>query len=308
VEEQSEGMLVTGREKTQQGVIRLFVAGAAKGAAKLTKGDSRLRGVHGVDSRGGDSTLLLCRERRRIRQHFSGPIGTNMPGRTIAIGDIHGCLAALDALICAIAPGPEDTLITLGDYIDRGPHSRGVLDRLVTLARRCRLVPLIGNHEELLLAALADITALRRWITLGGADTLRSYGWVPGGPRRALAEWIPAPHREFLAGCRSYYETRSHIYVHAGFVPELPLNEQPVEALRWRVANASMAVPHCSGKVVVLGHTPQLSGEVLDLGFLVCIDTNCARGGCLTALDADTGRIWQADRRGKLREPPTGDP
>jgi serine/threonine protein phosphatase 1 len=224
-----------------------------------------------------------------------------MAGRTIAIGDIHGCPAALDALIAVIAPGAEDTLITLGDYIDRGPRSRDVLDRLIALGRRCRLVPLLGNHEEVLLDALRDVTALRRWITLGGTDTLRSYGWVSGGPRRALADWIPRSHRDFLAGCRPFHETRSHLFVHAGYVPELPLKEQPRAALRWRVTSASTAAPHCSGKVAVVGHTPQLSGEVLDLGFLICIDTNCARGGWLTALDTDSGRIWQADHAGKLR-------
>src|SRR5262249_33858026 len=117
-----------------------------------------------------------------------------MAGRTIAIGDIHGCPDALAALIDAIAPSPEDTVVLLGDYIDRGPNSRGVLDRLIALARRCRLVPLLGNHEEALLDALRDKDSLRRWLTLGAADTLRSYGWVPGGPRRALADWIPKPH------------------------------------------------------------------------------------------------------------------
>jgi serine/threonine protein phosphatase 1 len=224
-----------------------------------------------------------------------------MAGRTIAIGDIHGCLAALVALLDAIGPARQDTIVALGDYIDRGLHSRGVLDRLIALAGRCRLVPLLGNHEEALLDALSDSTALRRWLTLGGAPTLRSYGWVSGGPRRALADWFPKQHREFLASCRPYHETCSHLFVHAGLVPELPLNEQPGDALRWRVTDAGTATPHCSGKVAVVGHTPQLSGEVLDLGFLVCIDTNCYRGGWLTALDTDTGRVWQADQTGRLR-------
>jgi serine/threonine protein phosphatase 1 len=221
-------------------------------------------------------------------------------GRTIAIGDVHGCLAALSALIDAIEPDGTDTLITLGDYVDRGPHSRGVLDRLVALGRRCRLIPLMGNHEEALLDALRDVGALKRWLTLGGADTLRSYGWVSGGPRRALADWIPKPHREFLAACRPYHQTRRHLFVHAGYVPELPLDEQPPEALRWRVTSDTTR-PHHSGKVAIVGHTPQSSGEILDLGFLVCIDTNCARGGWLTALDVDSGRVWQADRAGRLR-------
>jgi serine/threonine protein phosphatase 1 len=224
-----------------------------------------------------------------------------MAGRTVAIGDIHGCADALAALITAIRPGPEDTLVALGDYIDRGSNSRGVLDQLTSLAGRCRLVPLLGNHDELLLDALRDTTALRRWLTLGGADTLRSYGWIPGGPRRTLSDWIPRRHREFLAGCWPYYETDTHLFVHAGFVPELTMDAQPGLALRWRVTDATSASPHCSGKLAVVGHTPQLSGEILDLGFLVCIDTNCARGGWLTALDTATGRVWQADRSGRLR-------
>lgn len=159
----------------------------------------------------------------------------------------------------------------------------------------------MGNHEELVLNAVRDVKNLRRWLTLGGTDTLRSYGWVLGDPRQTLAEWFPKPHLEFLAGCRDFYETPTHLFVHAGYVPELPLGEQPTLALRWRVTDAAVAVPHSSGKVAVVGHTPQQSGEILDLGFLVCIDTNCVRGGWLTALDVTTGRVWQADRSGKLR-------
>jgi serine/threonine protein phosphatase 1 len=72
-------------------------------------------------------------------------------------------------------------------------------------------------------------------------------------------------------------------------------------ALLWRVTDARSAVPHCSGKVVVVGHTPQLNGEVLDLGFLICIDTNCVRGGWLTAIETNTGKIWQVNSSGKIR-------
>jgi serine/threonine protein phosphatase 1 len=162
-------------------------------------------------------------------------------------------------------------------------------------------VPLLGNHEELLLDALRDIGNLRRWLGLGGADTLLSYGWKPGTARQTLADWIPAPHRAFLTRCRPYHETATHLFVHAGYEPELAMAEQTGVALRWRVTDAATAIPHHSGKTAVVGHTPQLSGEVLDLGFLVCIDTNCVRDGSLTALDVDTGQLWQADRSGKLR-------
>jgi serine/threonine protein phosphatase 1 len=79
------------------------------------------------------------------------------------------------------------------------------------------------------------------------------------------------------------------------------MSEQPGAALRWRVTDAQTAQPHCSEKVAVVGHTPQKSGEVLDLGFLLNIDTNCYRGGWLTALEVETGQVWQADREGRLR-------
>ena len=85
-----------------------------------------------------------------------GRITAAVNPRTIAIGDIHGCSAALDALLEAIRPRPEDCIVTLGDYINRGPDSRGVIERLIELKDRCRLVPLLGNHEEMLFEALAD--------------------------------------------------------------------------------------------------------------------------------------------------------
>jgi serine/threonine protein phosphatase 1 len=225
-----------------------------------------------------------------------------MAGRTIAIGDVHGCPAALAALVEAIAPAADDTIVCLGDYIDRGPNSREVLDQVIALAARCRLIPLLGNHEEMILAALADPKALESWLRNGGVETVRSYGWVSGGPRRRLAELIPQRHREFLAGCRAYHETQTHLFVHAGYLPHLAMEQQPGVVLRCRVTDAKMAEPHCSGKVAVVGHTPQRSGEVLDLGFLVCIDTNCNRGGWLTALDVNSGQIHQADAKGRLRK------
>jgi serine/threonine protein phosphatase 1 len=221
--------------------------------------------------------------------------------RTIAIGDIHGCGKALAALIDAIRPDREDTVVCLGDFVDRGPDSRGVVDQLISLAGRCRLVPLLGDHEDMMINALTATPALRKWLSCDGAETLRSYSWRPGSERRALVDWIPAAHRKFLQSCRPYHETQTHLFVHAGFVPDLPMDQQPIQALLWRVTDASTATGHQSGKVAVVGHTAQLSGEVLNLGFLVCIDTNCARGGWLTAMEVYTGRMWQANCAGRLR-------
>jgi len=114
-----------------------------------------------------------------------------MPGRTIAIGDVHGCSAALDALIAAIRPRPDDTIVALGDYINRGPDTRGVLDRLIDLGRRCHLVPILGNHDQMLLEARSGLHPTT-WLGMGGLATLDSYG-----PGRDL-DLIPDEHFEFL--------------------------------------------------------------------------------------------------------------
>ena len=103
-----------------------------------------------VRGRGGGAIELLGINTGRS---LNGPSETSMPGRTIAIGDIHGCSTALAALLQAIDPQPDDTIITLGDYVDRGIDSKGVLDQLIALADRCRLVPLLGNHDEMMLHA-----------------------------------------------------------------------------------------------------------------------------------------------------------
>ena len=87
-----------------------------------------------------------------------------MPQRVIAIGDIHGCARALATLIEAIQPGPDDLLIPLGDYIDRGPDSKWVIDQLIALRNRCQLIPLLGNHEEMLFLARLTRGDLNFWL------------------------------------------------------------------------------------------------------------------------------------------------
>jgi calcineurin-like phosphoesterase family protein len=223
-------------------------------------------------------------------------------GRTIAIGDIHGCAAALAGLVEALQPAAADCLIFLGDYIDRGPDSRGVLEQVLALQERCTVVPLLGNHEEMLLTALDGREALKYWLHFGGLTALESYGY--SGEDEVLTadlwKYIPREHIEFLLSCRNYFEGVGHIFVHAYYEPGLPLVAQNWNALRWTSLPATPE-PHYSGKIAVVGHTPQWKGEILDLGFLKCIDTNCCRGGWLTALDVDSGHVWQADQQGRLR-------
>ena len=116
-----------------------------------------------------------------------------MSARTIVFGDIHGCARALDALIEAIDPTTDDRLIMLGDYVDRGPDSCSVIQRLLSLGDRCQLVPLLGNHELMLLRALESFDQLVFWLGYGGQQTVDSYG---GDPHE-----IPGEHIDFMRDC-----------------------------------------------------------------------------------------------------------
>jgi serine/threonine protein phosphatase 1 len=219
-----------------------------------------------------------------------------MPARLIAIGDIHGCSAALRTILDAIEPQSDDTIVTLGDYIDRGPDSRGVIDCLLQLQSSCNLVPLLGNHDEMLI----DIyngreDLLGDWLLFGGEATLSSYG-------TSKPEKIPQNHIEFLEDCLLYHETEKYIFLHATYDPALPLERQTVQMLLWNKIRPTPPGPHCSGKTVIVGHTAQRNGEILDLGYLKCIDTCCYGEGFLTALDMQSGQIWQADKTGRMRD------
>jgi serine/threonine protein phosphatase 1 len=219
-----------------------------------------------------------------------------MNGRTFAIGDIHGCSRALKTLLEAIDPTPEDTIVVLGDMVDWGPDSRGCVQQLIELSQRCRLILIRGNHEEMLLAALESDSALRAWLDLGGDRTLQSYPYSGG------EDFIDPEHVRFLKeNARDFYETDEFIFVHANYDPHRPMSEQSNTTLRWEHIVPERARPHISGKTVICGHTPQVSGEVLDLGFLVCIDTDCSRGGWLTALEPAAGIITQANERCRVR-------
>jgi serine/threonine protein phosphatase 1 len=219
------------------------------------------------------------------------------PSRTIAIGDIHGCAAALEAILRAICPALDDRIITLGDYVDRGPDSRAVIDRLIRLRDECSLVSILGNHDALFLGACKGENATA-FLMMGGGLTMASYGAeTPPDFNK-----VPVSHREFLEACAAYHDTESHIFVHASYVPHLPMAEQPELALRWEKLHDEIPAPHASGKTVIVGHTSQKCGKILDLGYIKCIDTWCCGGGWLTALDVGSGRIWQADRDGRLRD------
>lgn len=216
--------------------------------------------------------------------------------RTLAIGDIHGCLTALDTLLAAVQPASDDLVVTLGDYVDRGPDSRGVVERVLELGGRCRHVPLLGNHELMMLEAQKQ--DFHMWLAVGGRETLESYG---SDGSSGWPEKIPAEHWNFMSErCLAWHETETTIFSHAGPNPLRMMEYQDEFDLFWQKSFPSRL--HISGKTVVCGHVSQRSGVPHDRGFLVCIDTWAYGGGWLTCLDVDTGRYWQANQKGELRE------
>src|SRR5262249_14173495 len=134
---------------------------------------------------------------------------------------------ALSRLIDEIQPSADDLIIPLGDYVDRGPDSRGVLDRLIELAEGCRLEPLLGNHEEMFLAVVVGKGPPQAWLRFGGAATLDSYGFSGD------LSVIPQTHIDFISSCHDYFETERHFFVHANYEPDLALPEQSSATIRW---------------------------------------------------------------------------
>lgn len=217
-------------------------------------------------------------------------------GRTIAIGDIHGCIHALKTLLSALELTADDTLITLGDAVDKGPRSREVIDELRDLREVCNFVPILGNHEQMLLDTVEGRITLQSWLMCGGAPTLDSYGLD------AALSILPDDHVEFIATWRDYYETDLHFFAHANYHPRKPLEKQPWHEMRWLSTKEYVPDRHASGKTAIVGHTANKQGEIVNHGQLVCIDTYCHGGQWLTALENETGKVWQANEKQEIRE------
>jgi serine/threonine protein phosphatase 1 len=215
--------------------------------------------------------------------------------RLFAIGDVHGCLPALTGLVKEINLGKDDTVVMLGDYVGKGADSCGVIGYLISLGNRCRLVPLLGNHDFLMLAALEGRLSLESWALHGGQKVLDSY------PDAAQINRIPVEHHAFLRSCRRFYETESHLFVHARYTPNLCLSVTDDATLLWNNIREDLPGPHFSGKTAIVGHTSQKCGNVLNAHHLLCIDTNCCAGGWLTAFEVNSAIIIQVDLEGRLR-------
>jgi serine/threonine protein phosphatase 1 len=228
------------------------------------------------------------------------------PGRRIyAIGDIHGRLDLLDRLLAMI--GEDDTrrgggegteLIFLGDLVDRGPESRGVVERLMALAQRGPARFLMGNHEEVFLRALeGDLKALRFLIRIGGRETLLSYGISAEDYRNldydqlmaAFRAAVPAAHIAFLSAFERWIEAGDYLFVHAGLRPGVALEEQKASDLRW-IRDDFLKHRASFGKVVVHGHS--ITDEIDERGNRIGIDTGAFASGKLTAIGLESDERW----------------
>jgi len=210
----------------------------------------------------------------------------------LAIGDIHGCDTALNTMLDTVQPSENDTVITLGDYVDRGPDSRAVIQTLLDFKVTHQLIHLMGNHEIQMIRALEAPHHMQRFLDplCGGQDTLDNYG--------GTFENIPEDHWEFITSGKLYHQTDSHIFVHAGLEPSSPVEAQDTETYYYK--RFIGVKPHQSGKPYICGHSIQ--GDLpTNLGFAICLDTCAYGGGWLTALDVDSGKCWQTNERGQSR-------
>ena len=215
------------------------------------------------------------------------------------IGDIHGCLDELRYLVEALPLARGDRLIFLGDYIDRGPDSSGVVSYLIQAQQHLNennLVFLKGNHEDMLLSFLGlDGQHGDMFLINGGKATLTSYGARGEQPSTQVArEIIPQDHLNFYQTLETYYLMEPFLCVHAGVHPQKLLCDQTDEEFFW-IRNQFIYSSHVLPYTVLFGHTPQRS-VLYDLPYKVGLDTGLVYGNMLTCLELDEKVLYQISR------------
>lgn len=235
----------------------------------------------------------------------SGGQGGPSGHRAYVIGDVHGRLDLLERLLEQIESddsGRDRTktvVVFLGDLIDRGPESAGVVERLRTYRPAfAKPIFLMGNHEEILLRIVkGEMSLVTDWLRFGGAECLRSYGLesaeLRGLPQRAahrlIVQSIPEEHIAFLSSFVDSASFGSYLFVHAGIRPGVPLASQSTQDLRW-IRQPFLHDESDHGRIVVHGHT--ISEDVEQLPNRICIDTGAYRTGVLTALGIQGPDRW----------------
>lgn len=217
--------------------------------------------------------------------------------RTFVIGDIHGCADEVDRMLDALDLTASDVVVFLGDYIDRGPDPKAVIDRLLRLRHEGpRCVFLKGNHEDMFLAYLGRPGMYgEAFLYNSGGVTLRSYGLDNYLPP-AMAEHMPPEHLEFLQALSLMHRTGGFLCVHAGVAPVRPLEAQQVEDLIW-IRDEFISNPHPFGCTVLFGHTPQRE-VLIDLPYKIGLDTGLVYWNKLSCLELAEMRLYQI-RRGE---------
>lgn len=224
--------------------------------------------------------------------------------RVYAIGDIHGRLDLLDALLASVdaddrARGSaRSEIIFLGDLVDRGPDSRGVVERLMTLPDTRPARFLMGNHEEVLLrAAEGDLRALRFLIRIGGRETLLSYGISEqeyrdldfDGLLALMQQKVPASHLAFLAAFEPWIEVGDYLFVHAGLKPGIAIENQEMSDLCW-IREEFLSHRESFGKMIVHGHS--ITEDIDERPNRIGIDTGAFASGRLTAIGLEGDERW----------------
>lgn len=217
--------------------------------------------------------------------------------RIYAIGDIHGCADRLWALHEAIAedfarrPVESAVLLHLGDYVDRGPDSAGVVARLVSgdLVAGVRTVNLMGNHERTMIDALEGAGASATdWMISGGREALASWGGDPDAPRPSWPACVPAAHMDFLRGLALSHQVGGYLFVHAGIRPGVAIGQQTAQDML-TIRNSFLYSESAFGAVVVHGHTPRGAPELRRNR--IGIDTGAVFGGKLTCAVLEADRV-----------------
>lgn len=213
-----------------------------------------------------------------------------------AVGDLHACPQELEVLLDAIAPTRDDTVVFLGDYVDRGPAARQLIDRLLSLEQGpFASVFLRGNHEDMLLSYLGlGGRHGNVYLENGGSATLASYGVPVGTPAAAVRPFLPLDHLRFLQACRLHHLAGSFLFVHAGIRPGVALEQQDEEDLLW-IREEFFAHPHGLPYTVVFGHTPAREAR-LELPYRIGLDTGLVYGNKLSCLDVGGRRLVQVAR------------
>lgn len=219
-----------------------------------------------------------------------------MTGRFFVVGDIHACPQELEALLTSLALQPADRLVCLGDYIDRGPDARAVVDLLLGLKADgvCQFIFLKGNHEDMFLDFLGyEGHYGEAFLMNGGVQTVMSYGGDPYAleDRAAAAALLPEAHRQFFADLQLLQLLDPVLCVHAGIDPLHPLEQQNAEDLLW-IRQAFIDHAHPLPYTIMYGHTPQREVR-FQLPYKIGLDTGLVYGGKLSCLEWTEKKLFQ---------------